>query len=279
LAACILAIATGATRGAAVEIAGKSRVAAKHMPVEVLFDSNGDPLRTIDSKLTSSNWSGYILPHFLTKKRYTAGQATWTVPTVTFDGVEAASASWIGIGGFCTSKKCGEVDTSLIQLGTEQDAISEGETDYYAWYEILPEAEIPTSLAVNPGDVITASLSCDGDCSDNQWTLAMTNETTSETWSQVVDYESSQLSLEVIQEAPTGEDGILPLADFDRIGFSGTTGNSAGVNFSKGDSLVLEDIHSHHEFQSSNVSGLDKTHDGFNACFNAHKKLIKCPKP
>jgi len=249
------------------------------MPVEVVFDSSGDPLRTIESKLTTGNWSGYVLPHYLTKKKYTAGQATWTVPTVTYDGVEAASASWIGIGGFCTSKKCPDVDNSLIQLGTEQDAIGESETDYYAWYEVLPESETPISLEVNPGDVITASLSCDGDCTDNQWTLAMTNETTSESWSQVISYESSQLSLEVIQEAPADGDGILPLADFDTITFSGTTGNSASANLSKGDSLVLEDEQSHQKFDSSNVSGLDKTHDGFNACFNAHKKLIKCPKP
>jgi hypothetical protein len=279
LAACILAIATGTTRGAAVEITGQSRAAAKHMPVEVLFDANGDPLRTFDSKLTSSNWSGYVLPHYLTKKTYTAGQATWTVPTVSYDGIESASASWIGIGGFCTSKKCKQTDFTLIQLGTEQDALSDSETDYYAWYEVLPEAEIPTSLVVNPGDVITASLSCEGDCTDNEWDLAMTNETTSESWSQVVSYESSELSLEIIQEAPTAEGSILPLADFDTITFTGTTANSAGVNLSKGDSLVMEDKQSRHEIESSNVSGLDSTHDGFKACFNAHKNLIKCSKP
>jgi hypothetical protein len=279
LAACILAIATGTTRAAGVEITGQSRAAAKHMPVEVLFDASGEPLRTFDSKLTSSNWSGYVLPHYLTKKSYMAGQATWTVPTVSYHGVEAASASWIGIGGFCTTKKCKEVDFTLIQLGTEQDALSDSETDYYAWYEVLPEAETRTPLAVNPGDVITASLSCEGDCTDNQWDLAMTDETTTQTWSQVVSYESSGLSLEVIQEAPSGVDGILPLADFDTITFSGTTANSAGVNLSKGDSLVMEDRQSSHEYQSSNVSGLDSTHDGFRACFNAHKKLISCRKP
>lgn len=277
-AVCVLEIGATSMPAGAVEPAAQSKAATKHAPLEVLFDANGDPLRTIDSKLTSRNWSGYVLPHYLTKKSYTAGQATWTVPTVTYDGVEAASASWIGIGGFCTSKKCTEVDRTLIQLGTEQDAISEGEISYYAWYEILPAEESPTSLEVNPGDVITASLSCEGDCEDNQWTLAMTNETTSETWSHVISYESSELSLEVIQEAPSGEDSILPLADFGTITFS-TTANSAGANLSKGDRLVIEDEQSPHEFESSNVSSLDTTDDGFNACFNAHKKLIKCRKP
>jgi len=278
-AACVLEIGAASLAARAVEPVAESKAAAKHGPVEVLFDASGDPLRTIDSKLTTRNWSGYILPHYLTKKSYTAGQATWTVPTVTYDGVEAASASWIGIGGFCTNKKCTAVDRTLIQLGTEQDAISDGGISYYAWYEILPAEESPTPLEVNPGDVITASLSCEGDCEDNQWTLAMTNETTSETWSHTITYESSELSLEVIQEAPSDLSSVLPLADFGTITFSGTTANSVRANLSRGDRVVMEDEQSPDEFESSNVSIPDAIHDGFNACFNAQKKLIKCRKP
>ena len=260
--------------------AGPARVMRKHMPVEVLRDASGDPLRTIDSKLVSSNWSGYVLPKFLTKHHYMIAQATWTVPTVTFHNIEAASSSWIGIGGFCTSKKCNQVDESLIQLGTEQDALSDTASDYYAWYEMLPDFAIPTSLGVSPGDVITASLSCAGDCLSTQvWTLSMTNETTSQSWTQDFDYPSANLSLEVIEEAPTGGGGVLPLANFGKATFSNTTSSSMSVNFSKGDSIVLEDRQPHQRVESSNVSAPAPTKDGFNACFNNSKTLAKCTKP
>lgn len=254
------------------------------MPVEVLRDGNGDPLRTHDMKFVSGNWSGYVLPKFQTKKHYTAAQATWTVPTVTFHGVESASSSWIGIGGFCTSKKCASVDQTLIQLGTEQDAISDTETDYYAWYEMLPNFSIPTPLAVSPGDTITASLSCTGDCSTGQWTLSMMNETTTQSWSQDFTYGSPNLSAEVIEEAPTGLNQknqlvVLPLADFGKASFTATTAESISVDLSKGDSIVLIDRQPHHMVDSSNVSAPDSTKDGFNACFNNHKLLAKCAKP
>jgi FlaG/FlaF family flagellin (archaellin) len=272
-------IGAASIQAGAVGIAAQSKAATKHAPVEMLRDENGDPLHVIDRQLVSSNWSGYILPKFLTRKNYTTAQATWTVPEVFFDGIESASASWIGIGGFCKSKKCkqGDVDKSLIQLGTEQDAISDGETNYYAWYEMLPQAEIPTTLVVNPGDRITASLSCAGKCKKKQsWTLSIMNETTGNSWSNVVTYESSKLSVEVIQEAPSDQQGVLPLADFSTVTFSDTTANADGVNFSKGDSLVLEDPDGG---ASSNVSVPDSTMDGFNACFSADSTLAACTSP
>jgi len=226
---CALTVAIAGASSPA--IAGQARAGRKHAPVEVLRDVNGDPIRTSDGRLTSGNWSGYVVASYQTKEHYTAAQATWTVPTVTYDGFEAWSSSWIGIGGFCENKKCEPEDETLIQLGTEQDAVSPSETDYYAWYEMLPYDSIPTSLVVNPGDVITASLSCAGACESPQsWTLSMTNETTSDSWSDVFSYESPELSVEVIEEAPYSG-VILPLADFDKATFSDTTADSAIVNF------------------------------------------------
>ena len=257
--------------------AGQSRIVRKHSPIEVLRDANGDPLRTIDGKYVSRNWSGYVLPRFQTKNFYTAAQVTWTVPAVTFHGAEAFSSSWIGIGGFCANKKCTQVDETLIQLGTEQDAVSPTESDYFAWYELLPDFAIPTALTVSPGDVITASLSCSGDCSTGQWTLSMTNETTSGNWSMPFTYASPNLSVEVIEEAPTGGSGILPLANFGKATFSSTTAQSMSLDLSKGDSIVLED--KHHKTESSNVSRPDSTKDGFNACFSSSSHLAKCAKP
>jgi peptidase A4-like protein len=145
---------------------------------------------------------------------------------------------------------------------------------------MLPDFAIPTSLAVSPGDVITASLSCAGDCLSTQvWTLSMMDETTSQSWSGDFDYGSPNLSLEVSEEAPTSGGGVLPLADFGKASFSGTTSSSMSVNFSKGDPIVLEDRQPHHKFESSNVSAPAPTKDGFNACYNNGKSLKKCSKP
>jgi hypothetical protein len=259
-------------------IAGQARAAAKHVPIELLRDENGDPIRTSDATYTSENWSGYVLPKFQTKQHYTAAQATWTVPTVTYQGVPALSASWIGIGGFCKTAKCkkGQVDKTLIQLGTAQQTVSSSETDYWAWYEMLPAASIPTTLVVSPGDVITASLSCAGKCTGKQkWTLSMTDATTSQSWSQVFTYKSPKLSVEVIEEAPTSVGGILPLADFGTETFSDITADSADVNLSEGDSLIMEDP----QGQSSNVSVPSSAGDGFNACFSPDSTLATCVSP
>jgi hypothetical protein len=253
----------------------------KHNPVEIVRDENGDPLRTFDLKYKSFNWSGYILPNFQTNEHYIAAQATWVVPEVTFKGKGTVrySSSWIGIGGFCTNKSCSHEDTSLIQLGTEQDAISDTETDYYAWYEMLPEASIPIStITVEPGDTITAALSCADSCDSGQWTLSMTDETTSVNWTEDFSYSSPNLSVEVIEEAPYSG-GILPLADFHKASFTATMANSTSADLSKGSSIVMVDKQKHHESASSNVSALDSTHDGFDACFNSSKSLAHCPKP
>jgi Peptidase A4 family len=268
----------------AIAIAGPSSSAmagsqpvARH-PIELIRDAKGDPIRRNTGEFESTNWSGYVLPKFITGEHYTAAQATWIVPQVLFDGIPSASSSWLGIGGFCKNKKCGrqQEDNSLIQLGTEQDSIDDTDVDYYAWYEMLPGAEIRTTLSVNPGDVITASLSCAAKCNKKTpWTLSMTNETTGDTWSQVVKYKSSRLSVEVIEEAPFSG-GVLPLADFGIATFSDITANSVPVNLSDGVSVVMEDDQGEEGTESSNVSAPNSTMDGFAACFNDSDILATC---
>jgi hypothetical protein len=265
-----------------LSLAGPVRVPRKHMPVEVLRDESGDALRTFDKKYKTFNWSGYVLPKFQTNKHYTAATATWVVPAVTFKGHPAFSSSWVGIGGFCTIASCRSGDQTLIQLGTEQDVFSDTDIEYYAWYETLPASEQPIeTLTVQPGDTITASLSCADGCDTGQWTLSMTDETTSATWNQDLFYSSLNLSAEVIEEAPY-DGGILPLADFNKVTFSALgamTANGSAVNFGGSDNIVMLDRQTHDEAATSNVSGLISTHDGFGACFNAGKGLAHCPKP
>jgi hypothetical protein len=138
---------------------------------------------------------------------------------------------------------------------------------------MLPGPSIQTSLVVNPGDEITASLACNGDCTGSQtWTLAMTDETTSQSWSQDVDYNSSNLSAEWIEEAPSKGRKIVPLADYGTTTFGLSMTNGESADLTDADSIVMHNPHG----ESSNVSPLNSTFDGFSACYGPHKKLTPC---
>jgi len=252
-----------------------SSVGAKHAPVEMIRGPDGTALVAGEGQFTTYNWSGYVLPEFETRQLYFTAQATWVVPTVVFKNEAAVSSNWVGIGGFCESTQCRNVDETLIQLGTTQEALSKKKIGYFAWYEMLPAASIPIpTLEVNPGDVITASLSCAGDCTpgSQSWTLSMIDETTSQSWSNDFTYESSNLSAEWIEEAPSGRHGILPLADYHTTTFDQSMIDGVSANLTLADTVVMKNPHG----ESSNVSALDSTLDGFSACFGPHKKLKPC---
>jgi hypothetical protein len=260
--------------------AGQSRIGAthrhvlvaKHAPIEVLRDPKGNALRMREGQFVSANWSGYVLPNFQTSEEYTSAQGTWVVPAVVGNKKFSVSSNWVGIGGFCKNARCTKGDRTLIQLGTAQEA-QNSRTAYFAWYEVLPKSSKMTTLAVNPGDVVTASLSCNP-CTGNQsWTLSMTNVTSGDSWSLPnVPYQSSKLSAEWIQEAPSGQNGIFPLADFGTSTFDLSMVNGSSADLSTGDSILMMDPHK----QTSNVSALDSTSDGFSACFGTKKKLTPC---
>ncbi len=196
----------------------------KHAPVQVRRMSDGSVERGVQNQVVTSNWSGYAVAKFQTGASYTSAQATWQVPTVTyFNGFSNEdSATWVGIGGFCENAGCTSVDNKLIQLGTAQNATSSG-TSYFAWYEMLPQLSKQIPLTINPGDTITASLTCTFGCSNfkQTWTLSMTNGTTGQTWQRTFKYASSQLSAEWVEEAPSSFGGILPLADYGKVSFIG----------------------------------------------------------
>jgi peptidase A4-like protein len=181
---------------------------------------------------------------------------TWVVPTVTYgqstDTTSSTeySANWVGIGGFCENWLCSRGDHTLIQLGTEQDVAPDGTTQYYAWYEVLPQAETPLGPGhpVFPGDIITASLSCNQPCSGKtqKWTLSMFDtdpilKTQKWFWNIDLTYGSSLLSAEWIEEAPYSG-GILPLADFGTANFPGANlTNNASPTVSSANVIQMKD--------------------------------------
>ncbi len=245
---------------------------SRHAPVQVRRTDDGRVKRGLRNQLYTSNWSGYAVAHFETGQTYTSAQGTWTVPSVSYvDGGPNISAeyssTWVGIGGFCENTSCTQGDSSLIQLGTEQDVSSTGATQYYAWYEMLPQYPVQIPLAIHPGDQITASVTCVSACSHRRqtWIVAMTNVTTGRTWSQTVQYASSRLSAEWIEEAPSSTAGVLPLANFATASFDESTVDGIGPSLSSSQTIVMQDPYG----QTSNPSIPDSDVDGFSACWGA----------
>jgi hypothetical protein len=266
IAICAFALAIAGSSSPA--IAGSAKTVLKHAPIQLLRDRDGNAIADASGALESPNWSGYILAKFQTGQKYKAITATWTVPDVVFQGVEAASAEWVGIGGFCKNEQCNkqkDIDKTLIQLGTAQEAIGTSDLQYFAWYEMLPKAPVTTPLAVSPGDVITASLTCEGKCKGNaHWTFSFMNVTTGDSFSKTVKYKSPNLSAEWIEEAPiSGNNNVVPLADFDTAVFSNGTVNSDTANLSNADGVVMMNPNG----QTSNVSAPNASLDGFRVCF------------
>jgi hypothetical protein len=134
------------------------------------------------------------------------------VPQFTPDSTAGADAAWVGIGGVSTR--------DLIQAGTQQTVSGSGSTQYQAWVETLPQSSHPVPLTVNPGDSVTVSITQQPQAQD-QWLIAMKNNTTGQTFEVTEQYTSSMTSAEWIEEAPSANRGRqIPLDNFGSIAFS-----------------------------------------------------------
>ena len=96
--------------------------------------------------INSANWSGYGLRN----KEYVSVSAEWTQPQVDCSSGRAADASiWVGLDGL----KSGSVE----QTGTSGHCLAgNSSAEYYAWYEMYPEAARQAPITVRPGDQISA---------------------------------------------------------------------------------------------------------------------------
>jgi hypothetical protein len=106
-------------------------------------------------------------------------------------------------------------NASLIQAGTAQDS-SNGATAYDEWYEILPANE--TLIAsVSPGDHIQA---CINEGSLGTWTIAISDITSGQSFSQAFAYSASGTSAEWVEEAPKVNGLQAALANFGTVQFT-----------------------------------------------------------
>ena len=168
---------------------------------------------------TSTNWSGYAATG--SNGKFTSVSASWTEPTGTCRSGDQYSSFWVGLDGYSSN--------SVEQTGSEVNCA--GRTvEYYSWYEMYPANPVNFSNTVKPGDQFTGSVTFTGGSS---YTLKLAD--TTQGWSHTVTKTLSgaaRSSAEVIAEAPccTSSGGILPLANFGKVSFSGATANGATLS-------------------------------------------------
>ncbi len=157
----------------------------------------------------SLNWSGELA----TGTTFTGVSADWVVPTVQPTATLEASSTWIGIDG------SPESPGSIIQTGTTQ-ATENGETEYFAWYELYPSAAVVVG-GVSPGDQMEASIYQD---SGTSWTLSISDVTSGNSASGPLTYTGPGDSAEWIEELPAASTDPQPyLANFGSARFTGAS--------------------------------------------------------
>lgn len=207
-----LAAALALTGGFAIETATASAQPAKP-PAHMINASE-------QTAQASENWAGYVA----SGQSFSSVSGSWTEPTVNTNSGDGYSAFWVGIGG--TSQQ----SQALEQVGTSAD-VQNGQTTYYAWYELVPNPETQLNLAVHPGDHMTGKVTVNGD----QVTVSLSDQTTGKSVTKTMqDSNVDTSSAEWIAEAPSTEsqDGsgyqTLPLADFGQVTFTSASATAGG---------------------------------------------------
>jgi hypothetical protein len=140
------------------------------------------------------------------------------------------AAFWVGLDGYSSN--------SVEQTGSEVDCI--GRTaQYYAWYEMYPNASVTYSNTVRAGDHFNASVTYEG---SNSYSLFIAD--TTQGWSHTTVQSLSgapRSSAEVIVEAPccTFSGGILPLTDFGTMSFTGSDANGSAIGNAGGVTEII----------------------------------------
>jgi Peptidase A4 family len=175
---------------------------------------------TASADSVSANWAGYAA----SGAQFSKVSGTWVQPAASCDGSQGTAAFWVGIGGTGNEQK-------LEQAGTEVDC-SSGSPSYTTWYELVPDAPVTTDLKVKPGDKLSATVGVDGD----QVSIAMTNQTTGQSFNKTLQMDSPDTSsAEWIAEAPSicqggalGNCQPVALADFGKVDFTNATATGDG---------------------------------------------------
>ena len=175
---------------------------------------------TVGQSAVSANWAGYVAGG----TDFTSVSGSWVQPTAKCGSGQTYSAFWVGLGG------SGDQSSSLEQTGTQSDCNSDGSTNYYAWYELVPAAPVQMDLTIKPGDHISANVNVSG----TSVTVSLKDETSGQSFNKTLQMDSPDTSsAEWIAEAPSACDGSgscqpLPLSDFGSVQFTSATATANG---------------------------------------------------
>jgi hypothetical protein len=102
---------------------------------------------------------------------------------------------------------------------------------------MYPKAPVNYSDPVSPGDVFNASVTTDG---AGHFTLTISDQSRGWSHTQTACLRGASLaSAKVIAEAPSSSGGVLPLADFGTVNFSGSTANGASLSSFNPDAITM----------------------------------------
>jgi hypothetical protein len=197
---------------------------------------------TRNASSTSTNWSGYAA----TGRTFTSVASSWTEPTGTCSSGDQYSSFWVGLDGYNSN--------SVEQTGTDVDC-SGRTAQYYAWYEMYPNPSYEINHTVRPGDKISASVTYSG---TNSYTLKIADSTQGWTYTTTKSLSGApRSSAEVITEAPccTSSGGILPLADFGKVSYTGSTANGSTLSSFSPTSITMVSARGKQEDSTSALSG------------------------
>lgn len=250
--ACASALALSASASTAIASAGSAATFLSQNAPRITLQVP-HPRGASSIGWASTNWSGYAVSSSA-QGTYQSITGQWVVPTVRPSSKRTYSSAWIGIDGFLNS--------SLIQVGTEQDASSNG-TRYGAWWEILPAAEtVIPNMTISPGDRMSASIQ---DLGGGTWMISITDLTSGNSFSTDQPYSGPQTSAEWILEAPSLGGAVTTLANYGTATFDPGTVNGISPN------LVAQDggVMIQHKVQVSTPSIPDVDSDGFSVRYGS----------
>jgi hypothetical protein len=109
----------------------------------------------VRSPAVSPNWAGYAATASShARVAFTRVAGAWREPSVGCDADDAgaASAVWVGLGGYSGSIR------KVEQVGTNANCDGADKPVYFAWFEVVPYPAYTIAFRVEPGDMIGASV-------------------------------------------------------------------------------------------------------------------------
>ncbi|HET9718755.1 MAG TPA: G1 family glutamic endopeptidase [Solirubrobacteraceae bacterium] len=172
----------------------------------------------------SENWAGYEATNGTSDFSAVSGGWVQPVARCTSQG-PTYSAFWVGLGGG------GQTSSALEQIGTQSNCTAAGKTQYFAWYELVPQAPVKLAMAIHPGDRMYARVAVSG----TDVHLTLEDHTTGASLNRALHMSRPDTSTaEWVAEAPSQcTSGMqsctpLPLSNFGSVRFTNAYATSDG---------------------------------------------------